>query len=257
MSLIDSIFFGALQGATEFLPISSSGHLILLANFFQVDLPTIVFEVVVHLGTLISILFIFRSDIISIINKAKIKGDFQEIILISSATIPIAMTGLIFKSNIETAFRSVAIVGVCMVITGIILGSTLFTSFIRKKNISLVSALIIGIMQAFALLPGISRSGITISTALWIGISKEEAGRFSFLIAIPAIIGSLILTLPDIINVISVEGSLLILIATLVSAFIIGLIALKILIRVLESGRLYLFSGYCIFVGVITLILTI
>ena len=257
MSLIDSIIFGALQGATEFLPISSSGHLILLANFFQVEFPTIVFEVVVHLGTLISILFIFRSDIISIINKAKIKRDFQEIILISLATIPIALTGLIFKSNIETAFRSVVLVGVCMVITGIILGSTLFTSSIRKKNISLVSALIIGIMQAFALLPGISRSGITISTALWIGISKEEAGRFSFLIAIPAIIGSLILTLPDIINVISVEGSLFILIATLLSAFIIGLIALKILVRVLESGRLYLFSGYCIFAGVITLILTI
>ena len=257
MSLIDSIIFGALQGVTEFLPISSSGHLILLANFFQVEFPTIVFEVVVHLGTLISILFIFRSDIISIINKVKIKKDFKEIILISSATIPIALTGLIFKSNIEIAFRSVAIVGVCMVVTGIILGSTLFTSSVRKKNISLVSALIIGIMQAFALLPGISRSGITISTALWIGISKEEAGRFSFLIAIPAIIGSLILTLPDIINVISVEGSLFILISTLLSAFIIGLIALKILIRVLESGRLYLFSGYCIFVGIITLILTI
>ena len=139
MSLIDSIIFGALQGVTEFLPISSSGHLILLANFFQVEFPTIVFEVVVHLGTLISILFIFRSDIISIINKVKIKKDFQEIILISSATIPIALTGLIFKSNIEIAFRSVAIVGVCMVVTGIILGSTLFTSSVRKKNISLIS----------------------------------------------------------------------------------------------------------------------
>ena len=138
MSLVDSIFFGALQGVTEFLPISSSGHLILLTNFFQVDLPTIVYEVVVHLGTLISILFIFRSDIISIINKAKTKRDFKEIILIASATVPIALTGLIFKSNIETAFRSVNIVGVCMVITGIILGSTLFTSSIRKKNISLV-----------------------------------------------------------------------------------------------------------------------
>jgi undecaprenyl-diphosphatase len=141
-----------------------------------------------------------------------------------------------------------------MVITGIILGSTLFTSSIRKKNISLVSALIIGIIQAFALLPGISRSGVTISTALWIGISQEEAGRFSFLIAIPAIIGSLILTLPDIMNVISVEGSFFILIATLVAAFIIGLIALKFLMKVLESGRLYLFSAYCILVGVITLI---
>ena len=254
MSLVDSIIFGALQGVTEFLPISSSGHLILLTNFFQVDLPTIVYEVVVHLGTLISILFIFRSDIISIINKAKTKRDFKEIILIASATVPIALTGLIFKSNIETAFRSVNIVGVCMVITGIILGSTLFTSSIRKKNISLVSALIIGIIQAFALLPGISRSGVTISTALWIGISQEEAGRFSFLIAIPAIIGSLILTLPDIMNVISVEGSFFILIATLVSAFIIGLIALKFLMKVLESGRLYLFSAYCILVGVITLI---
>tara|TARA_Y100000814_G_scaffold136473_1_gene98926 strand:+ start:1206 stop:1979 length:774 start_codon:yes stop_codon:yes gene_type:complete len=254
MSLVDSIFFGALQGVTEFLPISSSGHLILLTNFFQVDLPTIVYEVVVHLGTLISILFIFRSDIISIINKAKTKRDFKEIILIASATVPIALTGLIFKSNIETAFRSVNIVGVCMVITGIILGSTLFTSSIRKKNISLVSALIIGIIQAFALLPGISRSGVTISTALWIGISQEEAGRFSFLIAIPAIIGSLILTLPDIMNVISVEGSFFILIATLVAAFIIGLIALKFLMKVLESGRLYLFSAYCILVGVITLI---
>ena len=103
-------------------------------------------------------------------------------------------------------------------------------------------------------MPGISRSGVTISTALWIGISQEEAGRFSFLIAIPAIIGSLILTLPDIMNVISVEGSFFILIATLVSAFIIGLIALKFLMKVLESGRLYLFSAYCILVGVITLI---
>ncbi|MBF89949.1 MAG: hypothetical protein CMG75_09935 [Candidatus Marinimicrobia bacterium] len=257
MSFVDSIFFGALQGVTEFLPISSSGHLILFANFLHADIPSIVFEVVAHIGTLVSILFIFRSDIIRIVDNVINKRDFQEIILIAIATLPIAIVGLIFKSYFETAFTSITIVGTCLVITGIILGSTLFTSFGQEKKLSLFSALIIGTIQAFALLPGISRSGVTISIALWIGISREEAGRFSFLIAIPAIMGSLILTLPNIINFSSLEGSNSLLITTLTSAFLVGLITLKILMKVLKSGKLYLFSAYCIVLGIASLISTI
>lgn len=253
MSFINSLLLGALQGATEFLPVSSSAHLVLFGNLLNADLPGIVFEIVVHLGTLISILVMFRQDIAEMLSRIVEDRDFYELITIAVATIPIAIIGPIFKSNIETAFSTVFLVGVCLIITGIILSSTRWTPLSNLTKISLMTAFLIGVSQAFALLPGISRSGITISVALWLGISAFEAGRFSFLIAIPALIGSMLLNLPDIILVGSNKGHLLILLIGFSSAFVVGLVALKMLISLVESGKLYFFSGYCFFLGIIVL----
>ncbi|MBH31981.1 MAG: hypothetical protein CMG71_08400 [Candidatus Marinimicrobia bacterium] len=251
MSPLEALLLGAIQGATEFLPVSSSGHLVLMANWLNADLPGFAFEVVVHLGTLLSILIVFRNDLISILSKVFKKGELGEISSIAVATVPTALIGLFFKSDIEPVFSTISIVGWCLLFTGLLLGSTWCIKGSQPRDITLVSALIIGLAQAAALLPGISRSGITIVAALWLGISNREAGRFSFLIAIPTLIGSGLLTMRDIVFIGSNEVSGIILSTAFTSAFVIGLGALKVLLGLLESGKLYLFSIYCILIGIV------
>ena len=249
MSVLEAILLGAIQGATEFLPVSSSGHLVLMANWLNADLPGFAFEVVVHLGTLLSILIVFRKDLTLILSKVFKKGEFGEIGSIAVATVPAALIGLFFKSNIESVFSTISVVGWCLLFTGILLGSTWWIKGSQPRNITFIPALLIGLAQAAALLPGISRSGITIATALWLGISNRQAGRFSFMIAIPALIGSGFLTMHDIAVIGSNEMSGIVLSTAFISAFVIGLGALKVLLRLLESGKLYLFSTYCILMG--------
>ncbi len=251
MSELEALLLGAIQGATEFLPVSSSGHLVLMANWLNADLRGLAFEVVVHLGTLLSIIVIFRKDLTLLIGNALKEGELGEIGAIAVATVPAALIGLIFKSHIESVFSTISLVGWCLIVTGVILGSTRWVGKSPSREITLALALLIGIAQTAALLPGISRSGITIAAALWLGISARNAGQFSFLIAIPALIGSGLLTLPDILAMGGSEVSAGVLTMAFISAFAIGLGALKILLGLLESGRLYLFSGYCIVVGVI------
>jgi undecaprenyl-diphosphatase len=249
MSVLEAVLLGAIQGTTEFLPVSSSGHLVLMANWLNADLPGFAFEVVVHLGTLLSILFVFRKDLTSILSRVFKKGEFGEIGSIAVATVPAVLIGLFFKSNIESAFSTVSVVGWCLLFTGILLGSTCWIKESQPCDITFMSALIIGLAQAAALFPGISRSGITIASALWLGISNRQAGRFSFIIAIPALIGSGLLTMRDIVAIGSNQVSGIVLSTAFISAFVIGLGALKVLLVLLESGKLYLFSIYCILMG--------
>ncbi|MEE2877069.1 MAG: undecaprenyl-diphosphate phosphatase [Candidatus Neomarinimicrobiota bacterium] len=251
MSAVDAFFLGVIQGTTEFLPVSSSGHLVLLANWLNADLPGLTFEVVVHLGTLLSILIIFRNDLKSILRRVVREKQFEEIIAIAIATVPPALIGLFFKSDIELAFSTVSVVGWCLLVTGIILGSTSWVTPSQSSDITLMTAFFIGVAQTAALLPGISRSGVTIAAALWLGISGRMAGRFSFLIAIPVLFGSGLLMLPDILAIGGNEVSGTALSVAFASSFVIGLGTLRILLGILESGKLYLFSGYCILVGII------
>ncbi|MBK54202.1 MAG: hypothetical protein CMG58_06320 [Candidatus Marinimicrobia bacterium] len=251
MSIIEAIIIGIVQGLTEFLPISSSGHLVILQKLLKIDLPGNLVEVSTHLGTLLSIILIYKNDIYDLISSFKSSKTKDYILLVVIATIPSVVFVLIAKSFILTIFESSRSVSFALIFTGIILFISHYGNYtIKKLNIS--KGMIIGIFQALAILPGISRSGMTISIALLLGIKNVEAAKFSFMLAIPAIFGAAILTLVET-DLNEIDDLIFPLIVAAFIAFLSGYYALKFLIKILNNGKFYYFSIYCIFLGIISL----
>ena len=251
MSIIEAIIIGIVQGLTEFLPISSSGHLVILQKLLKIDLPGNLVEVSTHLGTLLSIILIYNNDIYDLITSFKSSKTKDYILLVVIATIPSVVFVLIAKSFILTIFESSRSVSFALIFTGIILFISHYGNYtIKKLNIS--KGMIIGIFQALAILPGISRSGMTISIALLLGIKNVEAAKFSFMLAIPAIFGAAILTLVET-DLNEIDDLIFPLIVAAFIAFLSGYYALKFLIKILNNGKFYYFSIYCIFLGIISL----
>jgi len=252
MSIRDAVIIGFVQGITEFLPISSSGHLVIFQKILNINSPGNLIEVSAHLGTLLSILFIYKSDIWSLAATAKTQKSKYYIFLIILATIPSVVFVFLGKSFLLSLFDSIGSVSIALIFTGIIL----FISGFRKnadKKLNISKGLIIGMSQALAIIPGISRSGMTISLALLLGISAKEAAKFSFMLAIPAILGATILTLHDA-QFNQYQQMIYPLLITALVSFISGYIALNYLIKILNSGKFFYFSFYCIFVGLISLL---
>lgn len=249
MTFIEAIILGIIQGLTEFLPISSSGHLVLFQSWLGITIEGNTFEVIVHIGTLGSILFVFWQDIHAIITGLKQKETQRQIGIIALATIPAVLVGFSLKDYFDLLFDNTKTVSIALTVTGIVL----FLSKFAKQNhnqISWKSGLFIGLAQAIAIIPGISRSGFTISTALLLGINSRDAARFSFLLAIPVIAGAGLLTALD-----GMGGESLtvpIMLGGLLSSFIVGVFALKWLIKWLESGKYYWFGAYCLVLGITT-----
>jgi len=250
LNLIEAIILGVIQGITEWLPISSTAHLEIVKKLLKVELP-ILFDVFLHLGTLIVLILIFNKEIKQII-KSIIKLDyksehfklFQFLIL---GSIPITVIGLLFYKNVELAFTNSKVIGYALIINGIIL---FLTKFINKnKPINKLDSLIIGFSQAIAIIPGISRSGITISTGLLKGINKTQITTFSFLLSIPAILGATILELKNITYIPIIPT----LVGTLTS-MISGYIALKLIIKLIKEQKFYKFSYYSIIMGILVLL---
>ncbi|MDR0496696.1 MAG: undecaprenyl-diphosphate phosphatase [Treponema sp.] len=198
MRVWEALILGIVQGATEFLPVSSSGHLVLLQRIFGIQEPALVFDTAVHGGTMIAVIAVLRRDIWSILSRI-----FQPLTLhLIIATIPAVAAALFFKSSIEDAFTSASFLGPAFLVTSILL-------FISDKrlppgpqtkgsdNMNIVDALVIGLFQAVAVVPGISRSGATISAALFRRLDRDFAARFSFLLSIPAIAGALVLQIRE------------------------------------------------------------
>ncbi len=265
MNFFESIILGIVQGLTEFLPVSSSGHLVIFQNLFGISSKSVAFEIVVHIGTLLSILVVFYSDLINMIKsfftgifKGNIvesyKSDyhFRFSILIIIGTIPAIIVGLFFKDFLESIFHNISIVGFTLIFTGLILFLTRFIK-VKQGNPNMFQAIIIGITQAFAILPGISRSGMTISTSLFLGISRDEAARFSFLLSIPAILGAAVLELNDFV----LDGlsfyNFGVLFAGMFFSFIVGYVAIKFLLKVIQTGKFSWFAPYCVCLGIIVL----
>ena len=254
MTIFEAALLGIIQGLTEFLPISSSGHLVIGQKILGISIPGNVFEVVVHLGTLGSILIIFWPDIWQLIKSFKSTPSQKYILAIVIGTLPAVIIGLLFKDIITEAFENIKIVAITLMITGIIL---LITRFIKTKlkDISIGRGLLIGIAQALAIVPGISRSGMTISLGMYLGIAPEKAAKFSFLLAIPAIAGAGLLTGLDLIG--SSEPILpwSVLIVGFVSSLLFGWISLKWLLGLIKSGKFHWFGVYCILIGLLSWIL--
>ncbi len=264
MEPIQGIVLGIIQGLTEFLPVSSSGHLVLVQHLFGITEPTIFFDVSLHVGTLCAVLIVFRRDIKNILfsiwhaaafvsgkNKGWNPQDREGLkltLLIMVGSIPTAMIGLGLK-QMEHLFSSVSLVGSMLIITGTVLW---LTRYRKEKGVGVAGfswtrALGIGIVQGVAVLPGISRSGATIAAGLFLGLDRETAARFSFLLCIPAIIGAELLSAGDLFSgQASLDAATLL--GTL-TAFIVGYGALKILLKIVRQGSFYLFAPYCFAVG--------
>ena len=251
MSIAEAVILGIIQGLTEFLPISSSGHLVLAQSILGIEQPGNEFEVLVHIGTLISILVVFKNDIKKLLFSLDSKKNQKFIFFLIIGTIPAIVIGLGFKDFIESFFDNLFVVGVALIFTGIILYCTSYLTNKNKKNHSILTSSLIGCAQAVAIIPGISRSGMTISLALFLGFSSKEAARFSFLLAIPVISGAGILTSLNIKE--ANEVSFLIGIIGIVTSFLVGFIALKWLLVLLEKGNIYYFGLYCLTIGLITI----
>jgi len=252
MTLVDAIILGLIQGITEFLPISSSGHLVIAQSLLGLKLPGNIIEVVTHLGTLFSVIIVFRKDIIKYFFDFKNPLTKKYILCLFIGTIPALIIGLSAKSFILLFFESIKMVSFSLIFTGVIL----FLS--RKRNnkkskINYKNSLLIGISQALAIIPGISRSGITISTGLLLGMNAKDTARFSFLLAIPAISGAGLITAIDMLDQ-PVLISFNIMFAALASSFVVGYLSLKWFLRILENGKLHFFGFYCIAIGLIILL---
>ncbi|KUK10369.1 MAG: Undecaprenyl-diphosphatase [Clostridia bacterium 41_269] len=257
MNYIQAAFLGIIQGLTEFLPISSSGHLVIMQYLMGIQNSELTFEVLVHFATLLAVIAIYRRDIIELLKKP-----FQHYnYLIIAGTIPTAIIGLSFEEQFEKMFSTVKIVGFMLIITGILL---FIAEYLSRKNqfksnsdnFNYLHAVVIGIGQGLAITPGISRSGITIALGLMLGLSRSSAAKYSFLLSIPAVLGATILKCRDLIILNEANLNLSSYLVGAVFAGISGYFAIKILLKILHSKKLSYFSIYCWTVGLLLLIFT-
>ncbi|MFP4521828.1 MAG: undecaprenyl-diphosphate phosphatase [Fibrobacterota bacterium] len=262
MTFFDSAFFGLVQGLTEFLPVSSSGHLTIFHGLLGGMEDNVFYDVVLHFATLLATVIYFRRKIgdlftgfIADLSQKNIRGDaFLSGLYIAAAVVPTGIIGVVFKDPLERAFTSPRLAASMLIVTGTFL---IFTRFAKKgrktlANAGLAAAVLIGTVQGLAIIPGISRSGATISAALFLGFTRKDAGEFSFLISIPAIAGALILKAADIPSLASVDWPLVS--AGFAVSFLSGLVALSALMGFVRRGSLWYFSIYCFTVSAAVLI---
>ena len=256
--MIKPIILGLIQAITEFLPVSSSGHLRIAEYFLNFNFENILsFEIALHFGTFLATCLIFRKDIINTIKgfflglkdfKYSSEHDeyFRIAIMVIIASIPVAIAGLFLEKYLNNF--PINRIGLNLIITGSMLLLTRKTDTIAVKRdvftTTYYNVFMIGIAQALAVFPGISRSGMTISVALFMGLNRDFAGRFSFLISLPAIFGALLLSLKDL-----KDFNISYAVIGLVTSFIFGIIALKFLLLFLKQGKLFHFGFYCLIVG--------
>lgn len=257
MSWLEALILGLVQGLTEFLPVSSSGHLELGKALFNLQLAatdSLTFDVIVHGGTALSTLVVFRNDILQILKgtfEFKWNAETKFVTYIIISMIPAAIIGIAFEDQITQLFDGqVLLVGFMLIITSILL---FIADYARNtvKSVGVLDAFIIGIAQAVAILPGMSRSGATISTSVLLGIDREKAARFSFLMVLPLIIGKMILDVKTIYETggNGMDISILNLVIGFTAAFIAGLFACKWMISLVKHAKLKYFAYYCFAIG--------
>ena len=277
MTFLEAILLGIIQGLTEFLPISSSGHLVLAQQFLGLKEPLVFFDVMLHVGTLAAVLVVYREAIgklaiggLSTLGNSQFwreprtifntSTELKFIWLILLGTIPTGVIAVLFKSELESFFHEVRLVSIMLILTGVILqlprlrtqdadGSDDSTDKLKTWH-----APLIGIVQGCAITPGISRSGTTISLALFLGIPAKTAAEYSFLLSIPAILGAVVLKIRDVGDT---TIPLYIVGAGMLASFIVGYIALRLLLVVLNRGKFSLFSYYCIALGLVSLLIAL
>jgi len=254
--LIEILILAVIQGITEWLPISSSGHLVIAQKYMHLTLP-VFFYVILHVGSLLVVLIVFRSEILKIF-RAVTHLDFKSeegklALYIIFGSIPTAVIGFVFKGLFESFFNNLLAVGVAF----IIMGGFLFASkLIREQNrmIGYLDSFLIGVAQGVALIPGISRSGITITTGLLRKVEKQTVFTFSFLLFIPAVLGATIGKAAEATNLAVADLSYVSILFGLVITVVVGYFSLKLLLKIVLRGRFHLFAYYCWALGLIVVL---
>lgn len=255
MSFLEAIVLGIIQGLTEFIPVSSSGHLILAQEAFGAEESTLAFDVALHVGTLIALILYFRKDIWNLaknVFKSNSEGKLARLIIYS--TIPAALAGFIFGGFIDDNARTPLVVACALAVVGILmLISERYASSSVSKNDtpSTKQGLTVGFAQALALIPGVSRSGVTMTTGFFVGLGREQAAKFSFLLSIPIISGSAIGILVLDNAQITVDG---VLIAGVLAAFLSGLFAIKFMLGIIGKVGLKPFAYYRLALALLTVV---
>ena len=263
MSWLEALILGIVQGLTEYLPVSSSGHLAIGSYLFGIDgADNLTFTVLVHVATILSTFVVLWSEIDWILKglfKFKMNDETKYFLNILVSMIPIGIVGFCFKDKVEEVFGSgLLIVGCMLLVTAALLIFSYYAKPRQKEKISWRDALIIGIAQACAVMPGLSRSGSTIATGLLLGNKKESLAQFSFLMVIPPILGEALL---DVLKVVKGEEAFggidtLPLVIGFIAAFVAGCLACKWMISIVKKGKLLWFGVYCIFAGIVAIALS-
>jgi undecaprenyl-diphosphatase len=260
--IIKAVLFGVVQGITEFLPVSSSGHLLILHDFFDLPIQNeLAFDVVLHLASLLAVLLFFRKDILELINAFvdSLRGKKSDLSrtcwMIIVATIPAALAGVFLEDIIENQLRSILIVALMLVVVAV-----LFIIIENRKNknnngsynnLSLAKAAKIGFAQALALIPGTSRSGITIIAGISLGLKRDEAIKFSFLLSIPIILGASATKIPSFLSDGFIDGQITILISAFFASFFSAFLTIKYFLKFAKNHTLIPFAYYRIFLAVL------
>lgn len=258
MEWFEAVILGIIQGLTEFLPVSSSGHLIIGRELLGINAPeNTTFEVAVHAATVLSTITILWKEIANLFAKFfkfQWNAETQYIVKIGISLLPIMVVGIFFKEEVEALFSNLAFVGVMLLFTALLLTLTHFAKFKQRKEVGFGSAFVIGLAQAVAVMPGLSRSGTTIATGLLIGVKKEEVANFSFLMVIIPILGEMFLSVVGGEFSFSQSGiALPSLLCGFLAAYLSGLLACKFMISIVKRTKLIWFALYCAIVGIITI----
>ena len=248
VTLIEALFLAVVQGLTEWMPVSSSGHLVITQTVLGLN-PPLIFDVMLHVGTLIVVLTVFRKDIADII-KAVIKRDFETeegklALFIVVGSVPIAIIGFVFYDFFKSLFSNLFAVGVAIIITGLVIFFS--EKRIGNRKMGILDSLLIGLAQAVTIIPGISRSGVTVATGLLRKIDKTKAFRYSFLLSVPAVIGATVMESRDLVLK-NMDMAPVFLGATI--SMIVGYVSLKLLQKIVMNEKFHLFAYYCWTVGI-------
>ncbi|MCG7319288.1 undecaprenyl-diphosphate phosphatase [Brevibacillus laterosporus] len=253
LAYIESIFLGIIQGFTEFLPISSTGHLVLFGKLFGLREAGLLFDTLLHLGTLVAVVIVFWTEIIYVI-----RHPFSKLTrLLIVGTVPTGIIGLTFKDYFEKISQTGQTIGVEFLATGLILWAV---ESMRKgtrnfEQINYIDALFIGTLQGAAILPAISRSGLTIAGALLRGIDRNDAARFSFLLSLPAILGACVLQVKDLVEQPVLSSGIIPMLVGAMFAAITGYIAIRWMIKLISSGSMKVFAYYVFALGACIIVL--
>jgi len=272
MEPLQAIILGIIQGLTEFLPVSSSGHLVIFQHLFGLKEPELFFDICVHLGTLLAVIIVFRREIRELVRslghllrlvfvddahfeRIFENSEFKMLLLVFFGFFPTAVLGVVFHELGQHLFSSVLIVGLMLIITGGLLWQTRRVAGVGGglESFSIRTALIIGLVQGLAIMPGISRSGSTIALGLFLGLNRELSARYSFLLAIPAILGAGILSIHGLAADSNVDYKIALIGAAI--SFVVGYFALVALLHLVKKAKLYLFAPYCWVAGIAALFL--
>lgn len=260
MNLLEAFFLGMIQGITEFLPISSSAHLIITQELMGLSIPGLAFEVFLHLASLLAVLIYFRRDIIEIVagffkylssRQDQHRGSFLFAVYLMVATVITGVLGVLLEDQLADTLKSMTTIAIALFATGVFL---FLIERVRKygsrtaEQMTPLDALWIGLGQTLAVIPGISRAGSTLVVALWCGLEKETAVRFSFLLSVPVILGSTVLMVPGL-NMVLLQTGIFELLVSFVASFVFALIGIRWLIAFLKHSKLIYFTYYCFFLS--------